>query len=92
MAKRAHYSLGETNTPSTAEARELQSEHELFDAFDQGLRCAMLAAKKIGYLRQEGRWMQIGLALDGVINMGKALGRRRQAPSLLLPDGTWRQQ
>jgi len=90
MSGRAHYGFGPVYTPSASEARKLQSEHELFDALEQGLRCAMLAAGKLGYVRQEGRWFLVRQNLEQMIEVAKKLGRDKQGPSLLLPDGTLR--
>jgi hypothetical protein len=87
LLKKAHYGLGAVNTPSAAEARVLQSEHELFDALEQGLRCAMLAAGKLGYVRQEGRWFLVRQQLEKMIDMAKKLGRDRQRPPLLDVNG-----
>ena len=88
--KRPHYQLnGHVMTPSTAEARALQSEHELFDALEQGLRCAQLAAKRLAYARQDSRWVQVGLLIESMEKRAKALGRRRASEHpIFAPDGT----
>jgi len=76
--KKPHYAhSGVVYTPSTREARELQSEHELFDALSEGLRCAELAAKRLAYARQDSHWVQIGTLLDNIRKRCDQLGRRR---------------
>src|SRR5579859_4809641 len=87
MSKPAHYARGPVYTPSAADARELQAEHELFDALQEGLRCAELAAKKIGHRRGNPRWMQIGFLVGNVREMAKRLGRNREGPPLLDANG-----
>ena len=87
MTKRAHYGYGDVYTPSAGEVRELQAEHELFDAFNEGIRCAELAAKRIGYQRQEGRWVTVGLMIERMRQQAKALGRDKQKPPLLDING-----
>ena len=74
-------------TPRAADARELMTEHELFDAFVEGLRCAELAAKKIAVRRAEPRWSQVGLLLDTIRKKGEALGRDKRMAPLLNANG-----
>lgn len=69
------------------EVANLMTEHELYNALDEGLQCAELAAKRMGYNRQEGRWFQVGVMLETIRQKCSALRRANKMPPLVDTNG-----
>ena len=69
------------------DTQQLQNEHELVNALLDGLQCAAMAAKSLGYMRQEGRYFQIGMLLGQMRDKCVTLANSKRMPSLLDANG-----